>query len=114
MPLLREGGVALENLQARIRGNLLMVYSNRYGWLVLSTGNKSELSMGNCTLYGDMAGGYALIKDLFKRDVYALAHYLNRVHDAPMIPQAILERPPSAELRENQRDTDSLPLTHKE
>ncbi len=109
LPFLREGGVALENLQARIRGNLLMAYSNLYGWLVLSTGNKSELSMGYCTLYGDMAGGFALIKDLFKRDVYALALYLNRIHEHPVIPQAILDRPPSAELREDQLDTDSLP-----
>ncbi len=109
MPYLDEGGTAAENLQARIRGNLLMSYSNRYGWLVLATGNKSELSMGYCTLYGDMAGGFALIKDLLKRDVYALADFINRRAGREMIPREIIERPPSAELKPGQLDTDSLP-----
>jgi NAD+ synthase (glutamine-hydrolysing) len=102
-------GVALENLQARIRGNILMNISNSRGWLVLATGNKSELSMGYCTLYGDMAGGYAVIKDLLKREVYRLARYINRRGGKEVIPETILEREPSAELRENQRDADTLP-----
>jgi NAD+ synthase (glutamine-hydrolysing) len=109
MPFLDEGGVAAENLQARIRGNLLMSYSNRYGWLVLATGNKSELSMGYCTLYGDMAGGFALIKDLLKRDVYALASFINQAKGQEVIPREIMERPPSAELKPGQLDSDSLP-----
>jgi len=109
MPFLDEGGVAAENLQARVRGNLLMSFSNRYGWLVLSTGNKSELSMGYCTLYGDMVGGFALIKDLLKRDVYALARYINEKARRELIPREILERPPSAELKPGQLDSDSLP-----
>ncbi len=108
-PFLAEGGTAAENLQARIRGNLLMAYSNRYGWLVLATGNKSELSMGYCTLYGDMVGGFALIKDLLKRDVYALSRYVNELSGREVIPSEIIERPPSAELRPDQLDTDSLP-----
>ena len=102
-------GVAAENLQARIRGNILMSVSNSRGWLVLSTGNKSELSMGYCTLYGDMAGGYALIKDLLKSEVYRLSRYINEREGKEIIPVAILEREPSAELREDQRDSDSLP-----
>ncbi len=109
LPFLDEGGVPAENLQARVRGNLLMSYSNRYGWLVLATGNKSELSMGYCTLYGDMAGGFALIKDLLKRDVYALARYLNQRAGREVVPREIMERPPSAELKPGQLDSDSLP-----
>ncbi|MDD3717926.1 MAG: NAD+ synthase [Actinomycetota bacterium] len=101
--------LALENLQARIRGNVLMSISNSRGWLVLATGNKSELSMGYCTLYGDMAGGYAVIKDLLKCEVYRLSRYINEREGREVIPAAILEREPSAELREGQRDTDSLP-----
>jgi NAD+ synthase (glutamine-hydrolysing) len=103
------GGVAMENLQARIRGNIFMNISNSRGWLVLATGNKSELSMGYCTLYGDMAGGYAVIKDLFKREVYRLSRYINEREGKEIIPTFILEREPSAELRDDQKDTDSLP-----
>jgi NAD+ synthase (glutamine-hydrolysing) len=102
-------GVALENLQARIRGNILMNVSNSRGWLVLATGNKSEFSMGYCTLYGDMAGGYAVIKDLFKGEVNRLSLYINEREGKEIIPRVVLEREPSAELREDQRDTDSLP-----
>ncbi len=96
-----------ENLQARIRGAILMALSNRFGHLVLSTGNKSEIAVGYCTLYGDMAGGYALISDVPKTMVYELASELNR--GAERIPQASIEKPPSAELRPDQKDTDSLP-----
>ncbi len=99
--------VALENIQARIRGNLLMALSNEKGYLVLSTGNKSELAVGYCTLYGDMSGGLAVISDVPKTLVYRLAGYINR--NGTLIPDAILEKPPSAELRPDQRDEDSLP-----
>jgi NAD+ synthase (glutamine-hydrolysing) len=102
-----EPGLAEENLQARIRGNLLMAVSNRYGHLVLATGNKSEMACGYATLYGDMAGGFALLKDVFKTEVYALAKWRNTVSDA--IPQNTLTKPPSAELRPDQKDSDSLP-----
>jgi NAD+ synthase (glutamine-hydrolysing) len=95
--------VTEENLQARIRGTYLMALSNKFGWLVLSTGNKSEISTGYCTLYGDMAGGFALLKDVMKTTVYRLAEHCGR------IPRATIEKPPSAELRPNQLDTDSLP-----
>ncbi len=100
-------GLTEENLQARIRGNLLMALSNKFGWMVLTTGNKSEISMGYCTLYGDMAGGFAVIKDVPKVLVYQLCHWLNR--DKKIIPKKILTKEPSAELRPNQKDTDSLP-----
>jgi NAD+ synthetase len=96
-----------ENLQSRIRGMLLMAYSNKFGHLVLSTGNKSELAVGYCTLYGDLNGGLAVISDLLKTSVYRLCELLNR--QAAIIPQSIMDRPPSAELRENQTDQDSLP-----
>jgi len=96
-----------ENLQARIRGAILMALSNRFGHLVLSTGNKSEIAVGYCTLYGDMAGGYALISDVPKTMVYELAEELNR--GGERIPRATIEKPPSAELRPDQKDTDSLP-----
>jgi NAD+ synthase (glutamine-hydrolysing) len=96
-----------ENIQARIRGNLLMALSNKFGWLVLTTGNKSEMSVGYSTLYGDSAGGFAVIKDCEKTLVYRLARYRNE--DGAPIPQSILDRPPSAELRHDQRDEDSLP-----
>lgn len=96
-----------ENLQARCRGNILMAISNKKGALLLSTGNKSEMAVGYCTLYGDMAGGYALIKDVFKMDVYALCAYRNAL--SPVIPQRIIDRPPSAELAPNQADQDTLP-----
>jgi NAD+ synthase/NAD+ synthase (glutamine-hydrolysing) len=99
--------VTEENLQARIRGNLLMALSNKYGALVLSTGNKSELAVGYCTLYGDMAGGLAVIADVPKTMVYAIADVINRERE--LIPLATVEKPPSAELRPNQKDTDSLP-----
>ncbi len=98
-----------ENLQARIRGLLLMALSNKFGWLVVATGNKSELSVGYATLYGDMAGGFALLKDVFKTDVYRLARHLNSRAGKERIPATILERAPSAELRANQLDEDSLP-----
>jgi NAD+ synthase (glutamine-hydrolysing) len=101
--------VAEENLQARIRGNYLMALSNKFGWLVLSTGNKSEISTGYCTLYGDMAGGFALLKDVMKTTVYRLAEYCNRNSGSERIPREIIDKPPSAELRPNQLDTDSLP-----
>ncbi len=98
-----------ENLQARIRGVTIMALSNKFGWLVLSTGNKSEIATGYCTLYGDMAGGFALIKDVPKTLVFALARWRNAQGPAPVIPPTTVERPPSAELRPDQRDTDSLP-----
>lgn len=100
-------GVAEENLQARVRGTLLMALSNKFGWIVLATGNKSELSVGYSTLYGDMVGGFAPIKDLYKTHVYELARWRNRSRE--VIPLASIEKPPSAELREGQADTDSLP-----
>ncbi len=102
-----EPGVTEENLQARVRGTLLMALSNKFGWIVLATGNKSELSVGYSTLYGDMVGGFAPIKDVFKTHVYELARWRNR-RDA-VIPVASIEKPPSAELRPGQADTDSLP-----
>jgi NAD+ synthase (glutamine-hydrolysing) len=98
-----------ENIQARIRGNVLMALSNKFGHLVLTTGNKSEMSVGYATLYGDMAGGFAVIKDVPKTMVYDLAHLRNRIGAAPVIPKRVLERPPTAELRMNQKDEDSLP-----
>lgn len=102
-------GIAEENIQARVRGNILMALSNKFGALVLSTGNKSETSVGYCTLYGDMAGGFAVIKDVPKTLVYELSEYVNRRGEKPVIPEFIITRPPSAELRENQTDQDSLP-----
>ena len=102
-------GLAAENLQARIRGTLLMALSNTHGWLVVSTGNKSELAVGYSTLYGDMVGGFALLKDVFKTDVWRLARYLNERAARELIPESTIEREPSAELREDQRDEDSLP-----
>jgi NAD+ synthase (glutamine-hydrolysing) len=101
--------VTEENIQARIRGNLLMALSNKFGWLVLTTGNKSEIGVGYCTLYGDMAGGFAVIKDVPKTLVYELSAYRNSTGSPPVIPLRIMEKPPSAELRPNQKDTDSLP-----
>jgi NAD+ synthase (glutamine-hydrolysing) len=105
----REPDLTEENLQARARGVLLMGLSNKFGWLVVATGNKSELSVGYATLYGDMAGGFALLKDVFKTDVFRLARYLNERGGGEVIPQSIIDRPPSAELRANQLDEDSLP-----
>ncbi len=102
-------GLAAENLQARVRGVLLMALSNTYGWLVVSTGNKSELAVGYSTLYGDMVGGFALLKDVFKTDVYRLAEHLNAEAGRELIPRSTIERAPSAELRDDQRDADSIP-----
>jgi NAD+ synthase (glutamine-hydrolysing) len=102
-------GVAEENLQARIRGNLLMAVSNKFGALCLATGNKSEYAVGYATLYGDMAGGFAPIKDVPKTLVYQLVRWRNEQGDEAPIPQRVIDKPPSAELRPNQRDTDSLP-----
>ena len=104
-----EADLTEENLQARIRGNLLMALSNKFGWLVLTTGNKSEMAVGYSTLYGDSAGGFAVIKDCPKTLVYELARHRNTLADAPVIPASILDRAPSAELRPGQRDADSLP-----
>jgi NAD+ synthase (glutamine-hydrolysing) len=98
-----------ENLQARVRGVVLMALSNKFGWLVVATGNKSELSVGYATLYGDMAGGFALLKDVFKTDVFRLAKHVNERAGRELIPQTIIERAPSAELRAEQLDQDSLP-----
>ena len=102
-------GVAEENIQARVRGNILMALSNKFGALVLSTGNKSEVSVGYCTLYGDMAGGFAMLKDVPKTLVYELSAYRNSCKGNPVIPEYIMTRPPSAELRADQKDTDFLP-----
>ena len=101
--------VTEENIQARIRGNILMALSNKFGWLVLTTGNKSEMSVGYCTLYGDMAGGLAVLKDVPKTLVYELAKYKNRIEGKDIIPKNVFVKPPSAELRPNQKDEDSLP-----
>ncbi len=102
-------GLALENLQARVRGTILMEYSNTNGHLLLTTGNKSEISVGYCTLYGDTNGGLGLIGDLYKTEVFALSRYLNEVAGREVIPVAIIDKPPSAELAPDQKDTDSLP-----
>ena len=104
-----EPGIAEENVQARVRGLLVMALSNKFGWLALATGNKSELSVGYATLYGDMAGGFALLKDVYKTDVFRLARHLNERAGRELIPQSVIERAPSAELRADQRDEDSLP-----
>jgi NAD+ synthase (glutamine-hydrolysing) len=105
----REPDLTEENIQARIRGVLLMALSNKFGWMLVATGNKSELSVGYATLYGDMAGGFALLKDVYKTDVFRLAGYLNERAGRELIPQSIIDRAPSAELRDNQLDEDSLP-----
>ena len=104
-----EVDVTEENIQARIRGNILMALSNKFGWLVLATSNKSELAVGYSTLYGDMSGGFAVIKDVPKAMVYRLSSYYNQVCGKEIIPKSVIEKPPSAELRPDQRDTDSLP-----
>ena len=96
-----------ENVQSRIRGLLVMALSNKSGWIVLTTGNKSEMATGYATLYGDMAGGFAVLKDLYKTFVYRLARWRNGI--GPVIPQNIIDRPPSAELKPDQKDQDSLP-----
>jgi NAD+ synthase (glutamine-hydrolysing) len=105
----REPDVAEENVQARIRGNVVMALSNKFGWLVLTTGNKSELSVGYATLYGDMAGGFGILKDVFKGSVYRLTRWRNEQAGRDLVPASVLERPPSAELRAEQTDQDSLP-----
>jgi NAD+ synthase (glutamine-hydrolysing) len=105
----QEPNVAEENLQARIRGNILMALSNKFGWLVLTTGNKSETATGYSTLYGDMAGGFAIIKDVPKTLVYKLCKYRNSISDTEIIPETVITKPPSAELRPDQKDIDSLP-----
>jgi NAD+ synthase (glutamine-hydrolysing) len=104
-----EFGVTEENLQSRIRGTIIMALSNKFGWLVLATGNKSEFATGYATLYGDMAGGFAVIKDVPKTLVYRLCRYRNETGPKPTIPQSVIEKEPSAELRPDQRDADSLP-----
>jgi NAD+ synthase (glutamine-hydrolysing) len=105
----RDPDLTEENLQARIRGNLVMALSNKFGWLVLTTGNKSELSVGYATLYGDMAGGFAVIKDVFKTWVYRLVRWRRERSGRELVPASIVDRAPSAELRPDQRDEDSLP-----
>ena len=105
----REPDLTEENIQARTRGTLLMALSNKFGWLLVATGNKSELSVGYATLYGDMAGGFALLKDVYKTDVFRLARHLNERAGRELIPATTIERAPSAELRPDQRDEDSLP-----
>jgi NAD+ synthase (glutamine-hydrolysing) len=108
--LSQPGGLADQNLQARIRGACVMVRSNRHGWLALATGNKSELAVGYCTLYGDMAGGFAVLADIFKRDVYAVSRYINSVREKrEVIPESSITKAPSAELAPNQFDQDTLP-----
>ena len=105
----REPDIAEENVQARIRGNVVMALSNKFGWLVLTTGNKSEMSVGYATLYGDMAGGFAVLKDVFKGWVYRLVRWRNESEGRELVPGSVLDRPPSAELRAEQTDQDSLP-----
>jgi NAD+ synthase (glutamine-hydrolysing) len=109
----RQRDLTEENIQARARGVLLMALSNKFGWMLVATGNKSELSVGYATLYGDMAGGFALLKDVYKTDVFRLARHLNERAGRELIPQSIIDRPPSAELRDDQRDEDSLPPYEK-
>ncbi len=104
-----EEDVTEENIQARIRGNLLMAMSNKFGWIVLATGNKSEMSCGYATLYGDMAGGFAVIKDVFKTTVYKIARHINNRANREIIPENVFVKPPSAELRPDQTDQDTLP-----
>lgn len=101
--------VTEENLQARARGVILMALSNKFGHMVISTGNKSENAVGYSTLYGDMVGGFDVLKDIYKTDVYRLADYRNRLEENPVIPERVITRPPSAELRPDQKDQDSLP-----
>src|SRR5581483_3721217 len=103
----RPRDVTEENIQARVRGVLMMALSNKFGSLLLTTGNKSEMAVGYCTLYGDMCGGLAVISDVFKTQVYALARWINRERE--IIPQSSIDKPPSAELRPSQTDQDSLP-----
>jgi NAD+ synthase (glutamine-hydrolysing) len=101
--------VTEENIQARIRGNILMALSNKFGWILLTTGNKSEMSVGYCTLYGDMAGGYSVLKDVPKTLVYELTKFRNKKEGKAIVPKNVFVKPPSAELRPDQKDEDSLP-----
>ena len=103
-----EINITRENLQARIRGNILMGLSNEFGWLVIATGNKSEISTGYCTLYGDMAGGFSPLKDIYKTMVYRISNYINSKY-GNIIPEAIIKKVPSAELKPDQTDQDRLP-----
>jgi NAD+ synthase (glutamine-hydrolysing) len=103
------GSLADQNLQARIRGAIVMTRSNRHGWIALATGNKSELAVGYCTLYGDMCGGFAVLSDVLKRDVYAVSRYINEIEGRDIIPERTLSKAPSAELAPNQFDQDTLP-----
>ncbi|MFN4245124.1 MAG: NAD+ synthase [Brevinematia bacterium] len=105
----KQWDITEENLQSRIRGSILMALSNKFGWIVMTTGNKSELSMGYVTLYGDTVGGFAPLKDIYKTTVYKLVKWINEKEGFDVIPRTIIERPPSAELRENQKDEDTLP-----
>jgi len=105
----REPGLTIENLQSRCRGQILMALSNEFGWMVLTTGNKSELAVGYFTIYGDSVGGYAVIKDVLKLDVYELCRHVNRRAGRVIVPPDVLTKPPSAELRPDQRDDQSLP-----
>jgi NAD+ synthase (glutamine-hydrolysing) len=105
----REPDLTEENLQSRCRGMTLMALSNKFGWMVLTTGNKSEMAVGYFTIYGDSAGGYALIKDVYKTDVFALSRRINERAGRIIIPESVLTKPPSAELRPDQRDDQSLP-----
>lgn len=101
-------GLACQNMQARMRGNILMTISNRFGYLVLNTGNKSEVSVGYCTLYGDMVGGYSVLKDVYKTKVFKLSKYINKISKKELIPVTTIKRPPSAELKDDQKDEDEL------
>jgi NAD+ synthase (glutamine-hydrolysing) len=105
----REPGLTYENIQSRCRGQLLMALSNEFGWMVLTTGNKSEMAVGYFTIYGDSVGGYAVIKDVLKLRVYELCRYVNRVAGREIVPEDVITKPPSAELRPDQRDDQSLP-----
>ncbi|MGA1106685.1 MAG: NAD(+) synthase, partial [Ilumatobacteraceae bacterium] len=105
----REAGLTQENLQSRCRGQILMALSNEFGWMVLTTGNKSELAVGYFTIYGDSVGGYAVIKDLLKTRVYDLCRYVNARDARDTVPVSVIDKPPSAELRPDQRDDQSLP-----
>jgi len=115
LPVIKEdlgsepAGIADQNLQARIRGAIVMTRSNRHGWMAIATGNKSELAVGYCTIYGDMCGGFAVLADLYKQDVYAISRYMNELASEEIIPNSIIDKAPSAELAPNQFDQDTLP-----
>ena len=105
----REPGLTYENIQSRCRGQTLMALSNEFGWMVLTTGNKSEMAVGYFTIYGDSVGGYGVIKDVLKTRVYDLCRYVNRTAGREIVPENVITKPPSAELRPDQRDDQSLP-----